>query len=295
MAEKKRLKSIGKLLLKLAISGGALYFVFTKISAKDVWEVLLSAKWYFVLLACLLFIFSKYIAANRLNLFFKAIGVKISEKANIRLYMLGMFYNLFLPGGIGGDGYKIYLLKKTFQVKVKKIFYAVLLDRISGMMALGVLSIIFFGLVDYDLHFYKPITYLLIPAIIIISYLILKKFFTYFKSIFGKIVTESFVVQISQTICAFLIIKSLNIEGFTIEYLLLFLISSVVAIFPLTIGGAGAREITFLFGAKLLGLDVNVSIAISLIFYLITIFVSFWGIIYVFKPIEFKSPKKNLT
>lgn len=290
---KKKLKSIGKLFLKLAVSGGALYFVFTKINFTDVWETLSTAKWYFVVVACFLFIFSKFIAALRLNLFFKAIEIKITEESNLRLYILGMFYNLFLPGGIGGDGYKIYLLNKKFDVKVKKIFSAVLLDRLSGMLALGILSIVFFGIVDYDLNFYKPLSYFLIPLILIVSYFALKKLFPYFKRIFSNIVIESFIVQISQTICAFFILKSLGIEGFTIEYLLLFLISSVVAVFPFTIGGAGAREITFLFGSKLLGLDPNVSIAISLIFYLITLFVSFWGIVYVFKPLNLATAKER--
>jgi hypothetical protein len=33
-------------------------------------------------------------------------------------------------------------------------------------------------------------------------------------------------------------------------------------------------------GAQFLGLDLNLSIALSLLFYLITAFTSFWGIIY---------------
>lgn len=286
MAGQKKIKNIGKFLLKLIISGGALYFVFTKIDFKDVWMVLSTAKWYLVMLACLLFIFSKFVAALRLNLFFKSTEINLEEKANLRLYLLAMFYNLFLPGGIGGDGYKIYLLNKAYKVKMKKIFSAVLLDRISGMVALGILSILFFGIVDFEVCFYKPLSYLLIPPAIALYYFVIKKFFEQFTKIFSNIMIESFIVQISQTICAYFIMKSLGVEGNIIEYLLLFLISSVVAVIPFTIGGAGAREITFLFGAQLLGLDPNVSIAISLIFYLITLFVSFWGIVFVFKKVQ---------
>jgi len=32
-----------------------------------------------------------------------------------------MFYNLFLPGGIGGDGYKIYLLNKLSNKSIKSL------------------------------------------------------------------------------------------------------------------------------------------------------------------------------
>jgi hypothetical protein len=37
-------------------------------------------------------------------------------------------------------------------------------------------------------------------------------------------------------------------------------------------------------GAQWLGLDLNLSISLSLIFYLITAFTSFWGIIYSVGP-----------
>jgi hypothetical protein len=36
-------------------------------------------------------------------------GLKLNPKYNLRLYFLGLFYNVLLPGGIGGDGYKIFM------------------------------------------------------------------------------------------------------------------------------------------------------------------------------------------
>ena len=47
---------------------------------------------------------------------------------------------------------------------------------------------------------------------------------------------------------------------------------------PITIGGIGSREITFLFGAELMQLDIHQSIALSLLFYVITALVSLFGI-----------------
>ncbi len=39
-----------------------------------------------------------------------------------------MFYNLFLPGGIGGDAYKGYVLKKKYEVKTKSVVSILVLD-----------------------------------------------------------------------------------------------------------------------------------------------------------------------
>jgi uncharacterized membrane protein YbhN (UPF0104 family) len=57
-----------------------------------------------------------------------------------------------------------------------------------------------------------------------------------------------------------------------------FLVSSIVAAFPFTIGGIGARELTFLYGAEYFHLDMNASITVSMFFYLLTAFSSLCGI-----------------
>jgi glycosyltransferase 2 family protein len=51
----------------------------------------------------------------------------------------------------------------------------------------------------------------------------------------------------------------------------------VVAVFPFTIGGVGARELTFILGYQFLGIDQNVAVAFSLLFFLITAVVSMVG------------------
>ena len=278
-----RINKYIKLFFKLAFTVGALYFVFTKINFHDVLSLYRSSNFIVLIGALLVFAFSKAIAAFRLNQFLKCIFVNISEKSNLRLYLLGMFYNLFLPGGIGGDGYKIYLLNKKFSVKVKKIFSAILLDRISGVLALFCLAVILSYFIYYPV-IYKYFTWFLVPLSILIFYLIIKYFFKDYLNIFFKTNFQSFIVQISQTISALMILYALGINDNTTGYLFIFLISSIVAILPITIGGVGSREITFLFGARLIDLDVNNSIALSLMFYLITAIVSLSGIYYSIKP-----------
>jgi uncharacterized protein (TIRG00374 family) len=134
--EKKKLKQILKYALKVALSGVALYFVFKKVDFQDVKEEVLKANYLYIFLALILFNFSKILSAFRLNHFFKSVGCHISEKYNLRLYYIGMFYNLFLPGGIGGDGYKVYLLNKHKKTKVKDLISATIIDRFSGLAAL---------------------------------------------------------------------------------------------------------------------------------------------------------------
>jgi uncharacterized membrane protein YbhN (UPF0104 family) len=62
--------------------------------------------------------------------------------------------------------------------------------------------------------------------------------------------------------------------------MILFLLSSVVAVLPFTIGGIGARELVFIFGADYLLIDKNTAVAFSILFFIITAVSSLSGIFY---------------
>ena len=110
-----KINNILKLILKLAVAAAALTWVFTRIETREVLKILREAEYSYLAGALVLFILSKLIAALRLNVFFRNHDISISEKENMKLYWLGMFYNIFLPGGVSGDAYKIYLLKKRLE------------------------------------------------------------------------------------------------------------------------------------------------------------------------------------
>ena len=288
---KKYLKYL-KVALKIILSLAALYFVFNKINFRDVLSIYSNSKFIYLLLALVFFIISKTVAAFRLNLFLKSIGINISTSFNLKLYLLGMFYNLFLPGGIGGDGYKIYLLNKKFNVKLKKLFWALFIDRISGVIALILIIsvLVYFIAISFPL---QQLVWILIPVILVLFYFVLKYFFPYFNNIFSKINILSLLVQLLQLVSVFFILQAIGCLHNTIDYLFIFLISSIVAVMPISIGGIGARELTFLYGSQYLGLDADLSIALSLMFYIITAITSLFGIYYSLKPEELIISKSN--
>lgn len=277
-----RINKYLKSAIKVALTLGALYFVFTKIDAGELWKAYRSANFFWIAGAAVFFILSKLTAAFRLNHFLRATGVGISDSSNLSLYLLGMFYNVFLPGGISGDGYKIYLIRKRFDVTTGRAFGAILTDRVSGVLALFILSIALVYLVALP-AWIKYIAWAGIPIGYYIYFRLVARFAAHFKRIISVTNRLSMTVQVCQLISAFMIMVALGIHDQRTAYLFIFLLSSIVAILPVTIGGAGSREIAFLFGARWLNLDVNLSIALSLMFYAITLLVSLAGIIYVFR------------
>src|SRR5690606_41647546 len=102
--DKKKLWNILKTIGKLCFTAAALYWVFRKVNISDLREALIDSNPLFLALAFLAYTGSIVIASSRLNGFFKGMGLILSERYNFKLYLLGSCYNLFLPGGVGGDG-----------------------------------------------------------------------------------------------------------------------------------------------------------------------------------------------
>ena len=67
-------------------------------------------------------------------------GVKLGLFRVWQLVMIGMFYNLFLPGGTGGDLVKVFYAMKEAPKRKSAVFLSVIVDRVTGMVALILVS-----------------------------------------------------------------------------------------------------------------------------------------------------------
>jgi len=276
-------------LLKIVFSLLLIYFIFTKIQLRDVWEVVKGARFDLLGGALILFVFSKLFASLRVNLYFHQLGIKLTEWSNAQLYLLGMFYNLFLPGGIGGDAYKGYVIRQKFEIPTKRVVAALLLDRLSGMLLLvNYACILGLSIPAKELQGFRWLFGLCIVLSVSMFWIVNKRYFNYLYPIYWKSLAYSALVQFCQILCVLCILYSLNLEDHTLAYIFIFLVSSVVAVLPLTLGGIGSRELVFLYGALWFGLEESSSVSVSMLFFFITALVSLSGIIYHFKKPRLK-------
>ena len=268
-----------KSILKILISLSLVAFVLTTIDTKRLLEILLNVNLFWLFLAFIFYNLSKIVSAIRLLYYFREIGINIKQKSNLILYYIGMFYNLFLPGGIGGDGYKAYLLNRYHDTKLSLIIQALLFDRVSGLIALIFLGAMLYPFSSFDIPFFYYLAFALIFLIYPIFFIVSKrldKFLLYFK----HTTLLGLVVQILQLISAIFIIFSLNSNVPIIDFLVLFLISSVVSVLPISVGGVGVRELTFLYGLKLINYPADVGVAFSFLFFFITMLSSLIGVFF---------------
>lgn len=266
---------------KVIIAAIAIYWVLQKIDLHTLKQTIVNAELKFFVPASALYILSKIIASYRLNSYFLIDDIKLKAKEHISLYWLGMFYNLFLPGGIGGDGYKVYLLNKVYAVKSKRLLGSLLADRISGLFALLSLSVVLFSILFGYI-------YLILLPIGIVCYLIFhQRIYRRFQPLFWWNILLSVCVQLSQLVAVFFLILAFGLGAESLPYLLLFLLSSVVSIVPISIGGIGIRELCFLYGSQYLDLSEPKAVAISFSFYCITMICSLPGLLFIFRsPLE---------
>ena len=280
--QKSKLSKYLKLLLKIAITILCFWYISRKIDFHAAKDAFLKSGWSWLFLATILLMLSKLFSAFRLNIYLRNIGIDLPEWENIKLYWLGMFYNLFLPGSISGDAYKIVLLKKTYNVSYKKISAAVLLDRFSGLVALGLIMSVY-GVIVLDKILYDIILISGSISTILILYLIIRIYFKDFIPGFWPTFFWGLVVQLTQVLCIYSILFALH-QPILPEWIFIFLTAAVVAVFPVSLGGGlGTREVVFVLGAKYFHLDIQIAPVVSLLFFLSTVIVSAWGLFYVFK------------
>ena len=78
--------------------------------------------------------------AFRWQVLMRVQGINLSWLRVWQLVMIGMFYNLFLPGGTGGDLVKIFYAVREAPKSKSAVFLSVVVDRIAGMFALILVS-----------------------------------------------------------------------------------------------------------------------------------------------------------
>jgi len=290
---KHKIWDVTKLILKVGVTSALLYYVFSKVPFSEVKNRLLHANYWWMLAGVAFYFCSMVASAWRLLSFFKSIDLRLDPRFNFRLYLLGIFYNLLLPGGIGGDGYKIYLLHKNYQLPAKRVFWAIAFDRLSGLWAIGLIIV--------ALKIFIPqiaVSFAIVGGVFVagtaIYYVIVKIFFKDFSKHFIKGHAKAVVVQTFQVLTILCVLLGQDFNGKFAPYLLSFLLSALAAVVPVTFGGAGAREYIFKVLAGVFNMNVGLAVFLSVSFYLISLLVALSGLYYVLRPKRLEEGLKSI-
>ncbi len=271
-------KIVGKI-LQLCITVFCLYYTVSNINLSQLLKSLHSTQLEYIAMALFFFISSQVVSSFRLYNIFKLFHYNISWQANMKLYAAGLFYNFFLPGGVGGDAYKGFRLREVFGWPSKQILKMLFLDRAIGFGVLGVMIVV----LDWTGMIAPLLEYrLLLGVTLTITGYAITKYLFNSQNVYWLTFGFSVFVQLLQIIAVILIIKGMGIQGSVGLMVWIFLISSAAGI--LSFAGIGVREFLFLSSASLLELSGELSATVALWISIIGAIVSFMGGYYILFP-----------
>src|SRR5436853_1595944 len=82
------------------------------------------------------------LATVRWQMLLRVQGIVLSWLRALAIVMIGLFFNMFLPGLVGGDAVRLYLVFKCAPRKKAPATLSVAMDRILGMLAILFLTVL---------------------------------------------------------------------------------------------------------------------------------------------------------
>jgi uncharacterized membrane protein YbhN (UPF0104 family) len=139
----KKAKPVIIFLLKLLVSGGLLAYFLSRVHPERFLHTFASANYSWIALALTVYLFAQSISAVRWTMLARPLGIATPFKDLVKYYLIGMFFNLFAPGTVGGDVSRVYNLvrdeaahAKGRAVTTMHAAMSVLMDRAIGMVVL---------------------------------------------------------------------------------------------------------------------------------------------------------------
>ena len=301
---RQRLFSLLRILLSLGLIGVLLYFV----DVKQVGEALVNANPLLICVALLWLFLDRVVMAYRWDVLLRAKNIFVPLMELTKIYYIGSFWGLFLPSNLAPDAVRVYLAARTRSRQASEMFSSVFIDRFVGMaVLLGLAGLAVFMLVTlhqtalgFSTSTAVIVGSLSLPAIFwlwgklpnpeALPFHVAGRFGEKLRQLYaschayrkerGLLVKVALLAVISH-IGAILTVYVLSLAlGFQVEILYFFLLVpliTVVTMLPVSLGGVGVQEGTFVYFFSLIGVPLSGALALSLLLRALSIVASLPG------------------
>jgi len=321
----KLIKQAAILILKVCISASLLYLLVSRVGGKTiVYNIRLLDPVVFIS-AVALYLIAAIVSTLRWKLL---IPYHTKTSRLFSIYMIGSFFNTYMPGTIGGDAVKAYYLNKELlaskttpslqeQPSLILAIASIFMDRYIGLAALLSLGVAAFPFGIRHLEKASsgwPVIWI-IPATAVIfaaaSILIFKfrvgerlkyllKFYNYFRlysskrGLIARAFIYSIVVQLLGILSVYIIARGLSLDAPFLLLIIFLPIIILVSSLPISISGIGLREGSFILLLGSIRIPAEKSLTFSIIWYLSVFVAGVWGLIeYLRFKTMFGSEKKE--
>lgn len=281
--------------LKTIVSVGLLALVLTRMDLNRVWEQFQLLSPSFIIFALLFYTGCQWLSCWRWRIVLWSSGHSAPMSSLLSSYFAGMFLNIFLPGALGGDVYRVYRVAKSTQDS-EVALVSVFLERFTGLAALSALAMIglppafkLIGRWDIILLFAACVGSL-VGAVLLISSpkLLMLAEPWLIKCRLGKVVARftkiqillrqfaqhrqalalsmalSFLLQLAIVYYHYIIAQQLEIKVDYLQLLVFIPIIVVVTLLPISLGGIGLKEGLWVYLFSRIGLGSEQALLLSL-------------------------------
>lgn len=283
-------------LIRIIISGGLIFWLFSRYNFREVLDSLKDVPLKLVVAACLMYIAAQTLSSLRWKILCGLFSFPGKWRTFLGFYFVGMFFNLFLPTGLGGDLFKIHFLSRENGRRLSAAF-TVLGDRLFGlisMLLIGAASVkIWPDLLPSplsDILFIAGLAVLggllSVPLIARIKIPFRPSLSPYLKDLFAVwqrpkelffILGLSFILQALGMGAVAVLGSGLEIKVPVAFYFAAVPIVSIAVLIPISLNGIGIREGVFVYLLGLKGIPAAPALCLGLLFFAVQAAVSLLG------------------
>lgn len=302
------------LIIKIFVAVGLLWYLFASINFDEFLETIKNIKIWPLVIIVLAYPLSIYISTLRWNAILKFYKISYSKSKLFYLYLIGGFFNNFLPTSVGGDSYKYLHLTKKYPSQNKEILSSIILERGVGIFCLFTINIIlipYFANTILNQQIFLGIELLIVAVFLSLIILfchknkafkclekinikikLFQKFKNFLKTLINinnkKVLIISFYYSIIfivlSAFSAFLLFYALGVEINILYIILACSIINIFSILPISLNSIGITEGLFVLLFGFYGIEKEISLAAALIARILMIIASSsGGFVYLFK------------
>jgi len=294
----RRAKPIVILLLKLLVSGGLIAYFLSRIHIENFIQTFASANYSWIALALTVYLFTQALSAVRWTMLARPLGIDTPFQDLIKYYLIGMFFNLFAPGTVGGDVSRIYYVVRDEHahasgraVTTMHAAMSVLMDRAIGMIVLvwlGAVGLILFPeyavpptvrSVTFSLALgfvaavlVAPLLRRILPEdghpIVVKLRLALRSYRTHWRALCAALIL-SLLLHLIQSWLHVIMGRALGLDVPFSFCIIVYPLVGTFAAIPISLNGLGLREGGYIYLLAVIGIGTEKSIAFSLLLFLI--------------------------
>jgi uncharacterized protein (TIRG00374 family) len=293
---------VKKKLLKAALSLALMGFLFSRTNIHEIAQSTRSISLKALALFLVLNIVMVAINSYRWRVLLESQGITVPLGRLFNYYLIGIFFNNFMPGSVGGDIYRVVGVEDYSREK-EKVLASVLMERMLGLIVLLPVSLVAFGLLlpgvlDQRRIIYSEAVMALFMVVVLpffkldfirVFSFVYEPFFRLFQKYElkerarrvysglvgflaskGDIAFAFFLSLLSRIVwiyACFILSRSMGHDLPVAVYFMLLPIIEFVRMFPVSINGLGVREGAFVLYFGAFGLKVPDALVLSLLVY----------------------------